>query len=171
MKNHKLLLPSCISNEFFKCCTEESWYKIYRKPQIHLLTTHITWYSVHFQTLIAPSLLLDNNNLWFNLTDARERTESRWQPAGSVAAAARTAFVLIFVVVGRFLISCAQLRRERLTFVGRNIRHRESHQSKKLLTKNEITFTNPSRHVWNSEHTGIGAVDSSWLKGWEIGGS
>jgi len=39
------------------------------------------------------------------LTEARERTESRWQPAESVAAAARTAFAVNLLVSGRLLVS------------------------------------------------------------------
>uniref|UniRef100_A0A2P2JZ16 Putative serine/threonine-protein kinase vps15 n=1 Tax=Rhizophora mucronata TaxID=61149 RepID=A0A2P2JZ16_RHIMU len=35
---------------------------------------------------MAPSLLLEIRSLWFNLTEANERMESRWQPAGSVPA-------------------------------------------------------------------------------------
>lgn len=62
-------------------------------------------YVNHFQTLIAPSLLLDIKCLWFNLTEANDTIESRWQPAVSVAAAARTALAVNFVVRGRLFVS------------------------------------------------------------------
>lgn len=67
---------------------------------------------VYFQTLIAPSLLPDNRSLWFNFTEAKDKMESRWQPAESVAAAARIAFVVNFVDRGRLLISCLTENRE-----------------------------------------------------------
>lgn len=55
---------------------------------------------------MAPSLLPDNRSLWFNFTEAKDKIESRWQPAESVAAAARMAFVVNFVDRGRLLVSC-----------------------------------------------------------------
>ena len=66
-------------------------------------------FGIYFQTLMAPSLPLDNKSLWFNLTEARERTESRWQPAESVAAAAKTPFAVSLVVRGRLFVSCLQV--------------------------------------------------------------
>ena len=60
----------------------------------------------YFQTLMAPSLQLDIKSRWFTLTEAKERIESRWQPAESVAAAARTAFEVNLVVSGRLFVSC-----------------------------------------------------------------
>lgn len=62
-------------------------------------------YVNYFQTLIAPSLLLDIKCLWFNLTEANDRIESRWQPAESVAAAASTALAVSFDVRGRLFVS------------------------------------------------------------------
>lgn len=64
--------------------------------------------NIYFQTFIAPSLLLDINSLWFNLTEPKERIESRWQPAESVAAAARTAFAVNLLVKGCLFLSCLQ---------------------------------------------------------------
>lgn len=64
------------------------------------------WVIIYFQTLIAPSRLLDRRSLWFNLTEANERIESRWQPAGSVAAAARTALAVCLLASGRLFVSC-----------------------------------------------------------------
>ena len=55
---------------------------------------------------MAPSLPLDSKNVWFNLTEAKEITESRWQPAESVAAAASVAFAVSLVVRGRLFVSC-----------------------------------------------------------------
>ena len=60
----------------------------------------------YFQTLMAPSLQLDIKSRWFTLTEAKERIESRWQPAESVAAAARTAFEVNLVAKGRLFVSC-----------------------------------------------------------------
>jgi hypothetical protein len=65
-------------------------------------------YFIYFQTLIAPSLLLEIRSLWFNLTEANERMESRWQPAESVAAAARTCFAVNLAVKCRLFVSCLQ---------------------------------------------------------------
>lgn len=65
-------------------------------------------YMFYFQTLIVPSLLLDKSSLWFNLTEARERMESRWQPPVSVAAEARTAFPVGLVANGRLFASYNQ---------------------------------------------------------------
>lgn len=76
----------------------------------------------YFQTLIAPSLLLDIKSLWFNLTEANERIESRWQPAESVAAAARFAFAVNLVVSGRLLVSCLTQKKPQFqneTFKGK----------------------------------------------------
>lgn len=69
---------------------------------------YVQWnaYIIYFQTLMAPSLLVDIRSLWFNLTEDKERIESRWQPAESVAAAARTAFPLNLVAKGRLFASC-----------------------------------------------------------------
>lgn len=61
---------------------------------------------VYFQTLIAPSLPLESKSLWFNLIEAKETIESLWQPAESVAAAARIAFAVSLIVRGRLLVSC-----------------------------------------------------------------
>jgi hypothetical protein len=65
---------------------------------------HILFY---FQTLMAPSLPLESRSLWFNLTEATETIESRWQPAESVAAAARIAFGVSLVARGRLFVSCS----------------------------------------------------------------
>jgi hypothetical protein len=56
---------------------------------------------------MAPSLPLESRSLWFNLTEATETIESRWQPAESVAAAARIAFGVSLVARGRLFVSCS----------------------------------------------------------------
>lgn len=66
----------------------------------------------YFHTFMAPSLLLDIKSLWFNLTDARESTESRWQPAESIPAAARRAFGVNLVVGARLFVSCSTIKRD-----------------------------------------------------------
>lgn len=71
-----------------------------------LCTSQWNAYIIYFQTLMAPSLLVDIRSLWFNLTEDKERIESRWQPAESVAAAARTAFPVNLVTKGRLFASC-----------------------------------------------------------------
>lgn len=70
---------------------------------------------------MAPSLLPDNNSLWFNFTEARDKMESRWQPAESVAAAARTALVVNFVDSGRLLVSCSTQNRKQLQHKNYNL--------------------------------------------------
>jgi hypothetical protein len=51
----------------------------------------------YFQTLIAPSLLLDMRRRWFVWAEASPRMQSRWHPALSVAAAANPVFDLLDV--------------------------------------------------------------------------
>jgi len=55
---------------------------------------------------MAPSLPLESKSLWFNLIEAKETIESRWQPPESVAAAARIAFAVSLIVRGRLFVSC-----------------------------------------------------------------
>lgn len=70
----------------------------------------------YFHTLMAPSLLLDIRSLWFNLTEAKESIESWWQPAVSVAAAARIAFPVNRVAIGRLLVSCSRWKENKFRY-------------------------------------------------------